>query len=50
MRLIKNIFGSIGEFFKGLAVVLTYEDDPELWDDPGKRARVRRRWRKEGGS
>lgn len=34
-------------FFEGLAVVYTYEDDPELWDAPAKRERIRRKMRRE---
>lgn len=34
-------------FFEGLAVVYTYEEDPELWGAPRKRARIRRRMARE---
>lgn len=46
MKLINRIV----EFFGGLAVVLAFDDDPELWDAPRKRERIRRRWKKEEGN
>lgn len=39
--------GLVKTFFEGLAVVYTYEEDPELWDAPRKRARIRRRMARE---
>ena len=47
MKLIKEIWGQVKTFFEGLSVVYTYEDDPELWDAPRKRARIRRRMARE---
>ena len=44
------VWENIVWFFKGLSVVLTYEDDAELWDSPRKRERIRRRWKKGEGS
>ena len=34
-------------FFVGLTVIYTPEEDPELWDNPRKKARIRRRWERE---
>ena len=32
----------------GITVVLAVdEDDPELWDNPRKKARIRRKWQRE---
>lgn len=32
----------------GIPVVFAVdEDDPELWDNPRKKARIRRKWRRE---
>lgn len=39
--------GLVKTFFEGLAVVYTYEEDPELWGAPRKRARIRRRMARE---
>jgi hypothetical protein len=44
----RAILENIKWFFKGL-VVITYEDDAELWDNPRKRERIRRRWKKGEG-
>lgn len=46
----RAVLKNIVWFFKGLSVVLTYEDDAELWDSPRKRERIRRRWQKGEGS
>lgn len=46
----RAVLENIVWFFKGLSVVLTYEDDAELWDSPRKRERIRRRWKKGEGS
>lgn len=46
----RAVWENIVWFFKGLAVVITYEDDAELWDRPRKRERIRRRWKKGEGS
>lgn len=51
MKVLKEIWcqawWQVKTFFEGLAVVYTYEDDPELWDAPRKRARIRRRMARE---
>lgn len=47
MKGLKEIWCQVKTFFEGLAVVYTYEDDPELWDAPRKRARIRRRTARE---
>ena len=47
MKLLKEIWWQIVWFFEGICVVLTYEDDPELWDNPRKKERIRRRTAKE---
>ena len=46
----RAVLENIVWFFKGLSVVLTYEDDAELWDSPRKRERIRRRRRQGEGS
>lgn len=46
----RSVWENIVWFFKGLSVVITCEDDAELWDSPRKRERIRRRWRKGEGS
>ena len=46
MKLINRLV----DFFGGLAVVLAFDEDPELWDAPRKRERIRRRWRKKEGA
>ena len=34
--------------FCGLPIIYAPdEDDPELWDNPRKKARIRRKWRRE---
>ena len=46
MKVLREIWWQIKTFIEGMIVVLTYEDDPELWDNPRKRERIRRRaWR-----
>lgn len=51
MKVLKEIWCQawwpVKTFFEGLAAVYTYEDDPELWDNPRKRARIRRRMARE---
>lgn len=47
MKGLKEIWWQVKTFFEGLAVVYTYEDDPELWDAPAKRERIRRKMRRE---
>lgn len=47
MKLIKEIWWQLKTFIEGMSVVLTYEDDPEMWDNPRKRERIRRRARRE---
>jgi hypothetical protein len=46
----RAILENIKWFFGGLAVVLAFDEDPELWDNPRKRERIRRRWKKGEGS
>lgn len=41
----RDIWENIVWFFKGL-VVITYEDDAELWDRPRKRERIRKKWKR----
>jgi hypothetical protein len=47
MKVLTEIWWQIVWFFEGLSVALTYEDDPEMWDNPRKRERIRRRARRE---
>ena len=47
MKAVREIWWQIVWFFEGLSMALTYEDDPELWDNPRKRERIRRRVRRE---
>lgn len=47
MKAIKAAWDFITYIFGGLAVVFSFEDDPELWDNPRKRERIRRRMSKE---
>lgn len=47
MKAVREIWWQIKTFIEGMIVVLTYEDDPELWDNPRKRERIRRRARRE---
>ena len=47
MKVLREIWWQIKTFIEGMIVVLTYEDDPELWDTPRKRERIRRRARRE---
>lgn len=46
-EIMKEIWWQIVWFFEGLSVIYTYEEDPELWDCPNKRERIRRRARRE---
>lgn len=39
----RAILENIKWFFGGLAVVLAFDEEPELWDNPRKKARIRRR-------
>lgn len=42
----KKIWDWIKYVFEGLVVVMAVEEyDPELWDRPRKKERIRRRWR-----
>lgn len=46
--MMKNILDLILYMICGIPVVFAVdEDDPELWDDPRKKARIRRRWARE---
>ena len=46
--LMKNIIDFLIYFFGGLPIIYAVdEDDPELWDNPKKKARIRRKWRRE---
>ena len=47
MKVLKKIWWQIVWFFEGMCMALTYEDDPELWDNPRKRERIRRRMARE---
>ena len=47
MMVVREIWWQIKTLIEGMIVVLTYEDDPELWDNPRKRERIRRRARRE---
>ena len=47
MKGIREIWWQVKTFFEGLAVVFTYEEDPELWDNPCKRERIRRKMARE---
>ena len=40
MKVLREIWWQIVWFFEGLCMALTYEDDPELWDNPRKRERI----------
>lgn len=44
---VKDIWWSIRYIFEGMAIALSGEEDPELWDNPRKKARIRRRMAKE---
>lgn len=46
MKAVREIWWQIKTFIEGMIVVLTYEDDPEMWDNPRKRERIRRRARR----
>lgn len=35
---------NIAWFFAGMSVIMTDEDDPEMWDNPRKRERIRKEW------
>ena len=46
--LMKNIIDFLIYFFGGLPIIYAVdEDDPELWENPRKKARIRRKWRRE---
>ena len=34
MKAVREIWWQIKTFIEGMIVVLTYEDDPEMWDNP----------------
>lgn len=42
----RAILENIKWFFGGLAVVLAFDEDPELWDGPRKKARIRKKWKR----
>ena len=44
---VKDIWWSIRYIFEGMVIALSDEEDPELWDNPRKKARIRRRMAKE---
>jgi hypothetical protein len=46
---VKDIWWSIRYIFEGMAIALSGEEDPELWDNPRKKARIRRKMRRERG-
>ena len=46
---VKDIWWSVRYIFDGLVIALSDEEDPELWDNPGKKARIRRKMRRERG-
>lgn len=44
----KNFLDLLIYFFRGLPIIFAIdEDDPELWDNPRKKARIRRRMERE---
>ena len=44
----KNIIDFLIYFVGGLPIIYAVdEDDPELWENPRKKARIRRKWRRE---
>ena len=43
----KDIWWSIRYIIEGMVIALSDEEDPELWDNPRKKARIRRRMAKE---
>ena len=44
----KNFLDLLLYLICGIPVVFAAdEDDPELWDNPRKKARIRRKWRRE---
>ena len=43
----KDIWWSIQYIIEGMVIALSDEEDPELWDNPRKKARIRRRMAKE---
>lgn len=43
----KRIIDLLIYISNGLPIVFAVEDDPELWDNPRKKAGIRRRWRRE---
>lgn len=46
---VKDIWWSVRYIFDGLVIALSDEEDPELWDNPRKKARIRRKMRRERG-
>jgi hypothetical protein len=45
----RNFFDFLIYFFGGLPIIFAVdEDDPELWDNPRKKARIRRRMTRRG--
>ena len=45
---IKDFFDLLIYFFQGLPIIFaTDEDDSELWGNPRKKERIRRKWRRE---
>ena len=44
----RNFFDLLLYLICGIPVVFAVdEDDPELWDNPRKKARIRHKWRRE---
>jgi hypothetical protein len=42
---LKNFLDLLLYLICGIPVVFAVDDDPELWDNPRKKARIRRKWR-----
>lgn len=44
----KNFFDLLLYLICGIPVVFAVDvDDPEMWDNPNKKERIRRKWRRE---
>ena len=41
----KNILDLLLYLICGIHVVFAVDEDPELWDNPKKKERIRRKWR-----
>ena len=46
---VKDIWWSIRYIIEGMVIALSGEEDPELWDNPRKKDRIRRKMRRERG-